>query len=223
MESIQRYIILSLQVTFVFSIQCHKQFVKRGQICCRPVFNCQPGHSIEPCQRMNGTEVCQPCSHGYVQPNFISSLDTSRKCFLKKAECPTNDLTYSTERKYCYPKHCKCNSYNCYRDDHCVCVKTRPCPVNQTLDPITGVCQPCPEFTYKNEVGCGPCVTDKQAWVNRKISLDNDTVQNDNNSGTNGEKSSCKSKQRALNKRIKFLRRKLNKTRKLLRKILSDF
>lgn len=49
-----------------------------------------------------------------------------------------SDLTNSKEREYCYPKHCKCNKDRCFKDDHCVCVKVEPCPVNQTMDAATG-------------------------------------------------------------------------------------
>lgn len=45
------------------------------------------GHFIAPCSEMYGSERCTICPRGHAQPDFISSLDNERDCFLKKGEC----------------------------------------------------------------------------------------------------------------------------------------
>ena len=47
------------------------------------------GHEILPCVFEHMNAICQPCSDGYVQPEYISSFDniTITKCFKPQGEC----------------------------------------------------------------------------------------------------------------------------------------
>lgn len=188
-------------------VECHHPYIRRGRadLCCLPVFNCLPGNYIEPCQTMNGSDICRECPQDYVQPNFISSLDNDTQCFRKQAECTARDLTYSKRREYCYPRDCKCNTYQCYQDDHCVCVKVPPCPVNQTLDSITGKCQACPKFSYKDEIGCGPCITDVRAWMDHQHRQEE-------------EENKC---DKRVNRIVRQFARRLKRVKKMLRRKLT--
>lgn len=201
-------LIFATKVWSVYSLSCKKQYIKRGHLCCLPVFNCGPGHFIAPCSEMHGSERCTTCPSGHVQPDFISSLDNKIDCFLKKRECTAHDLTYSDERNYCYPKYCKCNKDRCYKDDHCVCVKVSPCPANQTMDAATGACVQCPKFSFKHEVGCGPCTMDTKAWINDRMLM-------------NRQQRRRLHKSPSLRKRLRHIYRKLRRLTKTLRRFVD--
>lgn len=64
------------------------------------------GHFIAPCSEMYGSEICTTCPHGHAQPDFISSLDNERDCFLKKGECTAyGKILYL----HLFKKNHKCN------------------------------------------------------------------------------------------------------------------
>ncbi|XP_071145520.1 uncharacterized protein [Mytilus edulis] len=153
---------------------------------CLPYYDCEPGNEIQPCTKNFTRDLCAPCSEGMKQPDLISSFGgdaSTTACFKPKEKCLAQDITYSrvkSEGGYCDDlKECKCNTAEGYYGDPCLCYqKVEGCPPNTTLSQ-TGECIPCPDGTYKNGSGCGPCrhiqTTSLEPIVPHKIP--SDTIQ----------------------------------------------
>ncbi|VDI65173.1 Hypothetical predicted protein [Mytilus galloprovincialis] len=96
-----------------------------------------------------------------VQPDLISSTGNINKslCFKPTSECLARDLTYRRTEKdaFCGSLNgCRCDTTKCYFGDPCLCDIKKPCAVGHTMNE-KGVCSPCPNGTFKNVTGCGPC------------------------------------------------------------------
>ncbi|KAL3861303.1 hypothetical protein ACJMK2_007340 [Sinanodonta woodiana] len=138
---------------------------------CQPVFNCEPGNEVSYCTRNKSRDTCTPCREGEIQPQLVSSLDKiNAKCFSNKGEdeCPLDELIPAREVNN--PRcgiPCLCNVFSCYYgDDPCRCrsQNDRGCDFNMTMNRITGECEPCPLYTFKNNTGCGPCYYNEMEW-----------------------------------------------------------
>ncbi|XP_052081525.1 uncharacterized protein LOC127719460 isoform X2 [Mytilus californianus] len=131
---------------------------------CLPYYDCEPGNEIQPCTKNFTLDLCAPCSNEMEQPDLISSSSdgdaSSTACFKPKELCLAQDITYSrvSKKGYCdHLKECKCKTAICHYGDPCLCnAKVGGCPPNTTLNQ-SGECIPCPDGTYKNGSGCGPC------------------------------------------------------------------
>lgn len=131
---------------------------------CLPYYDCEPGNEIQPCTKNFTLDLCAPCSNEMEQPDLISSSSdgdaSTTACFKPKRQCLAQDITHSRVSKdgYCdHLKECKCNTAICHYGDPCLCnAKVGGCPPNTTLNQ-SGECIPCPDGTYKNGSGCGPC------------------------------------------------------------------
>ncbi|XP_063409916.1 uncharacterized protein LOC134693138 isoform X2 [Mytilus trossulus] len=131
---------------------------------CLPYYDCEPGNEIQPCTKNFTRDLCASCMDSMEQPDLISSSfdgdASTTACFTPKKECLANDITYSrhTSKALCDGLDgCKCNTANCFHGDACLCdEKVEGCPPNTTLN-RSGACIPCPDGTYKNGSGCGPC------------------------------------------------------------------
>lgn len=139
---------------------------------CIPVVNCPPGHEILPCSIDHTKDICTPCPLGLVQPNYIqSSQDPEQtECFenKNKDKCHASDIEPSrtSNAKMCnYAQFCQCNTDECYYGDPCACMKKfEKCGVGETLNE-NGTCVHCPMGTWKNETGCGPCISTGRSVV----------------------------------------------------------
>ncbi|KAK3581401.1 hypothetical protein CHS0354_016254 [Potamilus streckersoni] len=143
------------------------------QKCCYPVFNCLPGTEVSPCNGTDIKDTCTPCKEDAIQPQLVSSLDgINANCFSNQDqdECMTGELMPAREQPQAVCGiPCICNYNNCYfGDDPCRCeIKDqRSCPVNMTMNKQTGVCESCPEYTFKDNEGCGPCIYNEAEWLN---------------------------------------------------------
>ncbi|XP_063410010.1 uncharacterized protein LOC134693208 isoform X1 [Mytilus trossulus] len=133
---------------------------------CYPYYDCEPDHEILPCTMNSTRDLCSPCVDTMVQPDLISSPvngDTSATaCFKPTTECLAQDMTYKRivddVKGFCDSLHgCKCKIAACFYGDPCLCnEKIDGCPPGTTLNEA-GECIPCPNGTYKNDNGCGPC------------------------------------------------------------------
>ncbi|CAG2199347.1 unnamed protein product [Mytilus edulis] len=128
---------------------------------CIPYLNCEPGNEIQPCTDNYMQDLCKPCTSGMVQPDLISSTGNVNKsvCFNPTSECLARDLTYRRTEKdaFCGSLNgCRCDTTKCYFGDPCLCDSKKPCAVGHTMNE-KGVCSPCPNGTFKNVTGCGPC------------------------------------------------------------------
>ncbi|CAG2247533.1 unnamed protein product [Mytilus edulis] len=134
---------------------------------CIPYLNCEPGNEIQPCTDNYMQDLCKPCRVDMVQPDLISSTGNINKslCFKPTSECLARDLTYRRTEKdaFCGSLNgCRCDTTKCYFGDPCLCDIKKPCAVGHTMNE-KGVCSPCPNGTFKNVTGCGPC-----RQINRK-------------------------------------------------------
>ncbi|CAC5406268.1 unnamed protein product [Mytilus coruscus] len=139
---------------------------------CLPFYDCPPGHEILPCAKNFEEDICEKCKKGYVQPDLLSSSERIHEtlCFKPTSECFAHDITYSQNKhqnSFCGSlRGCKCRTDLCYFGDPCLCSTREGCGIGKTLT-NSGDCVPCPENTYKNNTGCGPC---------RRISKRNQTA-----------------------------------------------
>ncbi|CAG2234429.1 unnamed protein product [Mytilus edulis] len=113
---------------------------------CVPYYDCEPDNEIQPCTMNSTRDICSRCVKGMVQPDLISSPengDTSATaCFKPTTDCLAQDITSKriVVEGFCDSLHgCKYG-----------------CPPGTTLNEA-GECVPCPNGTYKNGNGCGPC------------------------------------------------------------------
>ncbi|CAG2210540.1 unnamed protein product [Mytilus edulis] len=133
---------------------------------CIPIVNCPPGNEILPCSDDHTKDICHPCPLELVQPNYIQSTQDTKQteCFenKNKDKCHAADIEPSrtSNAKMCsYAKFCQCNTDECYYGDPCACMKKmETCGVGETLNE-NGTCVHCPFGTWKNETGCGPCIS----------------------------------------------------------------
>ncbi|XP_076085081.1 uncharacterized protein LOC143055916 [Mytilus galloprovincialis] len=133
---------------------------------CIPIVNCPPGNEILPCSDDHTKDICHPCPLDLVQPNYIQSTQDTKQteCFKNKNKdkCHASDIEPSrtSNAKMCsYAKFCQCNTDECYYGDPCACMKKmETCGVGETLNE-NGTCVHCPYGTWKNETGCGPCIS----------------------------------------------------------------
>lgn len=147
---------------------CSSPYLERSQdgttICYLPAYNCGPNAEIWKSTEDSGRDVCVKCSEGYINPFIISSVDdVLHRCFKKKnyhEQCPVDTIPTETlgDSRTCL-LHCTCAHYECYYGTvPCECDGPRePCKENETMDPVTGDCIPCPENAYKLTAGCQPC------------------------------------------------------------------
>ncbi|XP_063408752.1 uncharacterized protein LOC134692231 [Mytilus trossulus] len=147
-------------------IQYITRFIGNKRRLCIPVVNCPPGHEILPCSYDHTKDICTPCPLELVQPNYIQSTQDPKQteCFenKNKDKCHASDIEPSrtSNAKMCsYAKFCQCNTDECYYGDPCACMKKmETCGVGETLNE-NGTCVHCPFGTWKNETGCGPCIS----------------------------------------------------------------
>ncbi|VDI65295.1 Hypothetical predicted protein, partial [Mytilus galloprovincialis] len=123
--------------------------------------SCITGNQILPCIENYMQDQCKPCTSDMVQPDLISSTGNVNKsvCFKPTSECLARDLTYRRTKKdaFCGSLNgCRCDTTKCYFGDPCLCDSKKPCAVGHTMNE-KGVCSPCPNGTFKNVTGCGPC------------------------------------------------------------------
>ncbi|VDI45089.1 Hypothetical predicted protein [Mytilus galloprovincialis] len=138
---------------------------------CLPYYDCEPDNEIQPCTMNSTRDICSPCVRGMVQPDLISSPvngDTSvTACFKPETDCLAEgiikNMTYkrilkNDDKGFCDNLYgCKCKTTACFYGDPCLCDDKRGgCPPGTTLNEA-GECIPCPNGTYKNDNGCGPC------------------------------------------------------------------
>lgn len=199
------------------------KYVQRGTLCCKPVFNCYPGYEVQPCSKMYESEKCTKCPRGQVQPEYIDSYSEKRDCFRPKESCTAQDIIPSRGREYCYPQYCKCDTANCFVDDHCVCVKYPGCPINKTLHPVLKTCVDCPPYTFKDHFGCGPCITDILLIYSRHrhtndTGKENEIPETDQEMERQGQQRDLikdSLKENITDKRYKILKSRCNKCKRL--------
>lgn len=158
------------------SDSCEPWQVKRNNLCCIPVFNCEPGTEVGECEVSGRQERCSKCPDGTVQPDLVNSYSENRKCFKSETSCSASDLTpTNVKRNGCVPQYCKCNKNRCFYENICTCYRANPCGVGETLNTKTGGCEVCKAYEYKDKTGCGPCLVNTTAWMALKGYLDTNT------------------------------------------------
>ncbi|XP_052081530.1 uncharacterized protein LOC127719461 isoform X3 [Mytilus californianus] len=150
---------------------------------CFPYYDCEPENEIQPCTVNSTRDLCRPCVDGMVQPDLISSSvkgsTSDTACFRPENDCLAQDITNkrnwnNADRGLCDSLHgCKCKTIACFYGDPCLCDEKRDgCQPGTTLNEA-GECIPCPNGTYKNDNGCGPC-----RHLQRSNHIVNPTTQN---------------------------------------------
>ncbi|XP_052081537.1 uncharacterized protein LOC127719464 isoform X3 [Mytilus californianus] len=157
-------IYLTMIYSCIGSVYLDYIYYKKLNRKCLPYYDCPPDHEILPCEKNFQEDKCRRCKKGYVQPDLLSSSGRIHEtsCFkpIATSECLAHDITYSKNKHqnaFCDSlPGCKCRTDLCYFGDPCLCSTKERCGIGKTLTNL-GVCVPCPENTYKNDTGCGPC------------------------------------------------------------------
>ncbi|VDI70036.1 Hypothetical predicted protein [Mytilus galloprovincialis] len=86
--------------------------------------------------------------------------DIKKPCAVGHTMNEKGDLTHRRTEKDAFCggslNWCRCDTTQCYFGDPCLCDSKKPCAVGHTMNE-KGVCSPCPNGTFKNVTGCGPC------------------------------------------------------------------
>ncbi|KAK3581403.1 hypothetical protein CHS0354_016257 [Potamilus streckersoni] len=141
--------------------------------CCYPVFNCGPGYGIEFCSVDRGNDSCVVCKNSSKQYHLVHSyhgvnamcFDVSKsdedECIVEETLPARGNFVASCGLP------CECNPNNCfYGDDPCRCQQNQEiCKQNQQMNTMTGECEACPWYSYKQSDGCGACLVNEHLWM----------------------------------------------------------